>query len=439
MQGLQLFPQALHLFMHLVESGVRPLLLLQKLAGGIRQANLRGFAGGIAFQQALAAFAIPLRLLLPLFFLGPALFQLHPYAFQPLVDAQAGAGGLQALKVLSLLPEPGCHGHLFFFVLLPAVVQLFEFPLQCPDSVVGKVEGDFFQYCFQRFDFSANAIQLARLLHQRLQEFALLAGALHRLVGLGEVAVAAYQLVYLALNVGLPQHLLPYEVRQVANRFHGDGLVKKVEGFGLPDAEGLPKAVGIIGKSVEHVRVRALAQAFLQAFDLVAEVAEVVYDAHFIMGQHIELPHAVVLQPEYLRQRDGLPVAFIGKNGQQHREVFFAGAQVHVPGFARLRNLFVFVSATDVTQQAAFAGFRPGGFVVGDLLVRHQQGGDGVDEGGLAGADIAGQQSVVSIGVDGPDVLIEGAPVEHFQLMQAVAGAFVVDIGIQFEYHHLLF
>ena len=71
--------------------------------------------------------------------------------------------------------------------------------------------------------------------------------------------------------------------------------------------KGLPKAVGIIGKSVEHVRVRALAQAFLQAFDRLPKLLKSPMPNFIIISAHRTSRIAVVLQPEYLRQRTDCP------------------------------------------------------------------------------------------------------------------------------------
>ncbi|MNE86682.1 hypothetical protein D3C80_1838060 [compost metagenome] len=87
--------------------------------------------------------------------------------------------------------------------------------------------------------------------------------------------------------------------------------------------------------------------------------------------------------------------------------------------------------AEHVGTQAALLGFGASGLVVGDLLRRHQQGGDGVDQGRFAGADVAGQQGIVATGREAPDALVEGAPVVNLEGMQAKAGALVAAGEIQ--------
>ena len=65
---------------------------------------------------------------------------------------------------------------------------------------------------------------------------------------------------------------------------------------------------------------------------------------------------------------------------------------------------------------------RPCRLVVGDALGRYQQCGDGIDQRGFARANVARQEAISAIKVEGPDAFVEGAPVEDFQALQAKAG-----------------
>ena len=75
-----------------------------------------------------------------------------------------------------------------------------------------------------------------------------------------------------------------------------------------------------------------------------------------------------------------------------------------------------------IGTQGALFGICPCRLVVGDALGWHQQGGDGIDKRGLARTNIAGEQSIAAFQIQRPDALVEGAPIEDFELQQAKAG-----------------
>src|SRR5262249_18386918 len=96
-------------------------------------------------------------------------------------------------------------------------------------------------------------------------------------------------------------------------------------------------------------------------------------------------------------------------------------AQCHwFGGEARLAALRL-VMAEHVRSEVALASFGAGGLVESDLLRRHQQARDGIDECRFARADVAGEQRVVAAEVQPPDLLVEGAPVDNFDGVQAHA------------------
>jgi hypothetical protein len=80
------------------------------------------------------------------------------------------------------------------------------------------------------------------------------------------------------------------------------------------------------------------------------------------------------------------------------------------------------VVAFDVRAQRAFLGVRAGGLVVGGLVGWHQQRGERVDDRGLAGADVTGQQSGLSARTEPPDLAVERAPVQDLRVLQPVTG-----------------
>ena len=129
--------------------------------------------------------------------------------------------------------------------------------------------------------------------------------------------------------------------------------------------------------------------------------------------------------PEYLRKGDGLAVARIVKHAQDDR-VGVVVAQRHGPGGTADLAAFGLVVPQDVGAQRAFPAPGAGRPVEGQTLRRHQQRGDRVDEGGLARADVAGEQAVPPARLQGPYAPVERAPVEHLEAMKAVAGERVV-------------
>ena len=76
------------------------------------------------------------------------------------------------------------------------------------------------------------------------------------------------------------------------------------------------------------------------------------------------------------------------------------------------------VVAEHVRAEIAFPGVRAGGLVVGDPVGGQQQGGHGIDQRRLAGADVTGQQRVAAAEIQRPDPAGEGAPVVDLEPLQ---------------------
>ena len=79
--------------------------------------------------------------------------------------------------------------------------------------------------------------------------------------------------------------------------------------------------------------------------------------------------------------------------------------------------------AQDVGADGALGPVSARGAVEGHLVGLGEQGGEPVDEGGLAGADLSGEQAVAAVEDEALDGAVEGAPVEHLELVEADAGA----------------
>ena len=168
------------------------------------------------------------------------------------------------------------------------------------------------------------------------------------------------------------------------------------------------------------------------------KTAEVIGDGQCPLGRHEQACRRTlrVLQPEDLGQRHGLVVALVAEDAEDDR-VARRIAQRHRPGAARDLVALALVVAQHVGAQGPLAGIRPGRLVVGHAMRRHQQSGDGIDQRGLARADVAREQAVAPVELVAPDTLVEGAPVQNFQPLQPKAHPAVVSHEVQAERRRL--
>src|SRR5690606_33602361 len=79
------------------------------------------------------------------------------------------------------------------------------------------------------------------------------------------------------------------------------------------------------------------------------------------------------------------------------------------------------VVARDVRAQGPLARARARRLVVGDAVRRHEQRRDRVDDRRLARTDVARQERVTTVEVERPHALVERAPVEHLEPLEAEA------------------
>ena len=121
-----------------------------------------------------------------------------------------------------------------------------------------------------------------------------------------------------------------------------------------------------------------------------------------------------VRDPEHLGQGDGLVVALVPEYAEDDRVVVVVAQRHGAGGDAQLVALGLVV-AQHVGAKGPFPASGPGRAVVGRPVRRHEQGGDRVHEGGLAGADVAREQVVPAIEGQGPHARVERAPVEDLQ------------------------
>ena len=267
---------------------------------------------------------------------------------------------------------------------------------------------------------------------QRAQLGDLVLGLEHRLVGAVEVVEVVDQRADAFLHRQLFEHMLADEVGEVAHRFHRYGLAEQLQGLLVVDPEAAAEGRTIGAEAIFENHVGQLAQALFQGRQIAAEIGEMLGDRQCAIGHQIKALWlaAVFTQPEHLGQGHVLVEALVIEVAEDHR-VAVVVAQRHRLGAEAGVAAFGLVVTEHVGAQAAFLGLGPGGLVVGDLLCRHQQGGDGIHQSRFAGADVAGQQGIVAAGREAPDALVEGAPVVDLEGMQAKAGALVAAGEVQ--------
>ncbi len=120
-----------------------------------------------------------------------------------------------------------------------------------------------------------------------------------------------------------------------------------------------------------------------------------------------------VLQPEDLGQGDDLVIADVVEDAEDDGVVRRTAQCYGLSGAGGI-VAFALVVAQHVGAQRAFAGIGPSGLVVGHALRWHQQGGDCVNQRGLARTDVAGEQAAAPAQGVAPHPGVEGAPVHYF-------------------------
>ena len=249
----------------------------------------------------------------------------------------------------------------------------------------------------------------------------------HRFVGATQVVEMVDQGCDPRRHVERLQHVAAHELGEIAHRLHRDRLMEEIERLLVVDAEA-PAEPGAVGReAAEQRNVRRAAQALAKLRDVRAEARELAGDGQGALGGHVQALGLALRSgdPEHLGEGHGLLVARVAKHAQDDR-VGVVVAQRHGPGDAAERAAFGLVVAQNVGAQRAFPAPGASRLVVGRALRRHQQRGDRVHECGLPRADVAGEQAVAPVRLQGPHAPVERAPVEHLETMQAVAGERVV-------------
>ena len=120
-----------------------------------------------------------------------------------------------------------------------------------------------------------------------------------------------------------------------------------------------------------------------------------------------------------------------GQHAQNHR-IAVLSAQGHRLGVTAALVALGFVMPQHIRAQRAFPRVSACRLVVGNALGRHQQRRHGIDQRGLARANVARQQTVSAAQLQRPDALVKGAPVKDLQPAQAKTGQGVAVAEIEF-------
>ena len=258
---------------------------------------------------------------------------------------------------------------------------------------------------------------------QRAERGQLGPGPLDRLVGLGEILEVRHDVRGPFRGVEGLEHVIADEIGEVADRFHGHRLMEQLHRLLGLDAETAAEILAVVREAVVDLSA-GRTQPPAQRGHVGAEVGEVTRHRQRLVRGHVEpvgLSCGVgAAQPEHLGDGDGRVVPLVGEHTEDHA-VLRAVAQRNRPGGAGDLVALGLVVAEHVRAQRPLSGVRAGGLVVRNPVGRQQQRGDRIDDGGLPGTDVAGQQRVARVRVQRPDALVECAPVVQFQAGQPEA------------------
>ncbi len=155
---------------------------------------------------------------------------------------------------------------------------------------------------------------------QRSQRFQLTLGVLHRLMGPAEVVEMADNLADTLFRLCWFQHVSTDKLVEIAHGLHRDGLVEELHGLFGPDTQQ-PAHRPAIGREVLLHLGSALTESAQQFTEIAAEVREVLLHAE-PAGCGDEPPPGLaggLPLLEDLCEGDGLLIAFVGEDSQNHR------------------------------------------------------------------------------------------------------------------------
>jgi hypothetical protein len=240
-------------------------------------------------------------------------------------------------------------------------------------------------------------------------------------VGLGEILEVTDNRLHPLGGVGRLEHVVADELGEVADRLHRHRLVEQVQGLFRTDAQQLAHPAGVVGVAGGDLRTRR-PEPTPQLAQVRAEVGEVRFDREPLLRgdeEPVGLTGAVLLV-EHLGEGDGLVGCFVEEHPEYHG-VRAVVTQPDRPGRAGALVALRLVVAFHVAAEGALLALRPRRLVVRDPVRGQQQGGERVDERRLPAADVTGEQRGVAAERQPPHPLVERAPVEQLDLVEAVS------------------
>ena len=195
-------------------------------------------------------------------------------------------------QVRFLLAQPSERG----FEVVPLGLQprpfgrdLGEFRAGQPGLEIGEVVPQRRPLGVERGDLGPDRVGRVAVLQQRGQRGQLRLGALHRLVGLGQVLEVGDDVRRRPLRrVERLQHVIADEVGEVAHRFHRDRLVEQLHRLLRLDPQAAAEILAVFGEPVVHPDAGRGAQPPAEGRHVGAEVREVPGHRQRPVGGHVE-------------------------------------------------------------------------------------------------------------------------------------------------------
>ena len=215
---------------------------------------------------------------------------------------------------------------------------------------------------------------------QRSKQFNLLLCLKYRLVGTIEIIKMTDQRIDTWRDVEGFEHMVAHKLGQIAHGLHRHGLLKQIQCLFVVDAEAAAKPGTIGRKAVEHINTIA-AQTLAQRGDLRSEAREISSDRQFTFSTDMETCRLAlcVLDPEYLRQGNGLVVTGVVKNAKDYR-IAVVITQGYRPRGATDFVTLRFVITQHVGLERALLAARTRRLVVSDTMGWCQQRRHGINQ-----------------------------------------------------------
>ena len=286
-----------------------------------------------------------------------------------------------------------------------------------------KVSGQSFPCPAMQCELRCERVQLDTVGNQRRQPGDLIARSQHCFVRLVEVLEVADQAADALLGIVRLEHVTTNEIGEVADGLHRHRLVEQIERLRMRYAELAAHPLSVLLETVEERDRRLRTNALAQSVDVRAEIREVLGNAQCSVGDDVEPPRCTfaLTQPEDLRERHRAIVRRIGEQAENDTVGVVAAQRLRLGASRQLiRHCAEFTANVRIQRTLASLGAR--GLVVGDPARGDEQRRQCIDQSRLAGTDVTGEQRILAIGCDAPDVRVERAPVQDLEAREAKVG-----------------